>query len=62
MRAKQLYQGFEQALDDLKRKDTKFYSPHATLMFTQEDLECILEVMKAGLEAMEVKDAEYTEL
>ncbi len=33
MREKELYKGFEQALDILKRKDTKFYSPHATLMF-----------------------------
>ena len=61
MRAKQLYQGFEEALDDIKRKPTTFYGRHANLLFNEEDLECILEVMKAGLEAMkEVKDAEYT--
>lgn len=62
MRAKMLYKGFEEALDDIKRKPTTFYGRYATLLFNEEDLECILEVMKAGLEAMEVKDAEYAEL
>lgn len=64
MRAKQLYQGFEEALDDIKRKPTTFYGRYANLLFNEEDLECILKVMRAGIEAMnkEVKDADYTEL
>lgn len=64
MRAKEIYKGFERYLDDIKRYPATFYDRHVNILFSKEDLECILEVMKAGLEAMdkEVKDAEYTKL